>query len=313
MICRGVPILVLALCFLSPPVEAASPFTLQTNDVVAFLGGGNTVAAQETGHLETLLTAAFHGRSVRYRSFAWEADTVFAQRRDLNFPTLPQQLNAAGVTVIFACFGQNEVLNGASDAAAFRSAYDKLLRSLLVTNRQAVLVTPPPFEKSSGLLPDLTRHNAALASFVAATGELAAQHGCRIVDLFSNSSGSALTDNGFSLTPRGQGEVAATVARLLGLGQLAQRAGPVDEQGRWTLPGFENLRRTIVAKNRLWFDYSRPMNWAFLAGDRTEQLSSRDHRDPKIRWFPTEMTQFLPLIHENEVRIELIASQTSPE
>jgi hypothetical protein len=45
------------------------------------------------------------------------------------------------------------------------------------------------------------------------------------------------------------------------------------------------------------------MNWAFLAGDRTEQPSSRDHRDQKIRWFPAEMNQFLPLIETKEREI----------
>ena len=35
------------------------------------------------------------------------------------------------------------------------------------------------------------------------------------------------------------------------------------------------LRQLLIAKNRLWFDYWRPQNWAFLAGDRTAQPSSR--------------------------------------
>ena len=79
----------------------------------------------------------------------------------------------------------------------------------------------------------------------------------------------------------------------------------------------ERLRQVIQAKNRLWFDYWRPMNWAFLHGDRTEQPSSRDHRDPKIRWFPDEMKRFLPLINqlEDEITQSATASkaQRSPQ
>ena len=66
----------------------------------------------------------------------------------------------------------------------------------------------------------------------------------------------------------------------------------------------ESLRLAVVAKNRLWFDSWRPMNWAFLGGDRTEQPSSRDHVDPKIRWFPAEMERFGPLVYDAELKVE---------
>ena len=64
----------------------------------------------------------------------------------------------------------------------------------------------------------------------------------------------------------------------------------------------------IVAKNRLWFPYTRPQNWAFLAGNRTNQPSSRDHRDPSKRWFPEEMEQWLPLIDAKEQEIWKLAA-----
>jgi len=65
----------------------------------------------------------------------------------------------------------------------------------------------------------------------------------------------------------------------------------------------------IIAKNRLWFDYWRPQNWAFLAGDRTAQPSSRDHLDPSKRWFPPEREAFLPLIEAKEKEIDALAAQ----
>ena len=74
----------------------------------------------------------------------------------------------------------------------------------------------------------------------------------------------------------------------------------------------EPLHRAIQAKTQLWFQFWRPENWAFLNGDRTEQPSSRDHRDPKIRWFPAEMEQYGPLIEAREREIAELA-QRSPK
>src|SRR5205814_5334255 len=71
----------------------------------------------------------------------------------------------------------------------------------------------------------------------------------------------------------------------------------------------ERLRAVIQAKNRLWFNYWRPMNWAFLHGDRTEQPSSRDYRNPAIRWFPEELEKFKPAIEEKEKEISRLAAE----
>ncbi|MGZ8940040.1 MAG: hypothetical protein ACXW32_12580, partial [Limisphaerales bacterium] len=90
--------------------------------------------------------------------------------------------------------------------------------------------------------------------------------------------------------------------------QLNLKAPLLSEGVAWSDAKLEKLRQLIISKNRLWFDYWRPQNWAFLAGDRTEQPSSRDHRDPKLRWFPKEMERFLALIADKENEISLAAS-----
>ena len=107
--------------------------------------------------------------------------------------------------------------------------------------------------------------------------------------------------------------VARAFAQQLGLGKFARRAGEPDKNGAWPNARFEHLRQTVVAKNKLWFDYWRPQNWAFLAGDRTSQPSSRDHRDPKKRWFPEEMEKFLPLIAVEEGTIWETAAKLAPD
>lgn len=69
------------------------------------------------------------------------------------------------------------------------------------------------------------------------------------------------------------------------------------------------LTDLIAAKNRLWFHYYRPQNWAFLAGDRTNQPSSRDHLDPSKRWFPEELEKFVPLIDAKDAEIWALAKK----
>jgi hypothetical protein len=58
----------------------------------------------------------------------------------------------------------------------------------------------------------------------------------------------------------------------------------------------EAARRQVLEMERLWFDSWRPMNWAFLTGDRTSVAYSRDWKDSSKRIFPQEMLDFAPLL-----------------
>jgi len=297
------------------PALGAAGFPLRTNDVVAFLGGANVVAAQQSGHVETLLTLANPGHHLSFRGLAWEGDTVFARPRELNYPTLAEQLRRAGATVVVVQFGQTESMAGEAKVDDFIRAYGQLLDACAAVTSRFVLVTPPPFERTAeAMLPDLTVHNTGLVRYAAAIRETAAQRGATLVDLSRGLAEETdpvrLTRDGWQLTPAGQARVATVFVRQLGLDGIASRAGRADGAGKWSAPGFEPVRAAVAEKNTLWFRYSRPTNWAFLAGDRTEQPSSRDHRDPKVRWFPSELEQFVPLIAEAERRIEKLAQMT---
>jgi hypothetical protein len=285
---------------------------LRSNDVVAMVGGSDVAAAQLTGHLETLL--ALKSPGTRFRNFGWEGDTVFAQPRDVGFPTLTERLRRAGVSVMFLEFGRAEALTGKETVPAFFSAYEKLLNEYAQQTPRIVLVTPAPFESGGGLLPDLSKRNGVLAAHANAIRTLARQRTLAVVDLFAEFGGAAheeprLTDNGLQITSRGHELIAAGFARQLGFVELAARAGAVSEQGVWSNKEFERLRQLVIEKGRLWFNYSRPQNWAFLGGDRTSQPSSRDHRNPNVRWFPAEMEKYGPLIRAKEVEIEQLAAE----
>jgi hypothetical protein len=289
----------------------------RAGDVVAFLGGADVAAAQHTGHLEALLAARFPELRLRFRNFGWEGDTVFGQPRDFGFPPLQAHLERAGASVIVVQFGRVEALRGLGELPAFTKAYGKLLDDCARQTPRLVLVTPPPFEKGGGFLPDLSARNRDLARYAEAIRDLARGRNLPLIDLFAELGGGAqgeraLTGNGLQLTPRGQALAARAFARQLGFGVLADSAGDPDENGVWPNPAFERVRDETVSKNWLWFNYWRPQNWAFLGGDRTNQPSSRDHRDPKIRWFPEEMEKFVPLIEQAESRVADAARQIAP-
>lgn len=289
----------LALLVLALASNAMAQFTFRTNDVVAFLGGSDVAAAQHSGHLEALLSIRYSALNLRFRNFGWEGDTVFAQPRDFGFPPLEKHVQRAGATVLVFQFGRAEALEG-HPTSAFAAACSNFLARFTNQTSRFLLVIPPPFERTAGLLPDLTKHNPLLADYARAIRRM----GFSVVDL---SGVSGITEDGLQITPRGHALLAAEFARQLGISAASEPSA----SGAWPNPAFERVRQAVIAKNRLWFDYWRPQNWAFLGGDRVSVPSSRDHRDPKIRWFPAEMEKFLPLISEQEKQIHECASAIS--
>jgi GDSL-like Lipase/Acylhydrolase family len=292
------------------PPAAAETLSFQSNDVVALLGGENVVAMQENGYLELLLTLAGSGPGIRIRDLGWEGDTVFEERRDLNFGSWEDQLSRAGATVLFCQFGQMESLRGKAGLESFKKAYQELLDRFLIRTRRLVLFSPIPFERKPAPLPDLSLRNADARLYAKAIQALARARGLRYVDLLGPLELEAgrhpnrpWTRDGLHLNPWGHWLAArATAAQLGWSGPLARVTFQI-ESDTLTPPTLEQARRIIVEKNGLWFDYWRPMNWAFLKGDRIDQPSSHDYRDPKVRWFPKEMEEFLPLIADKEERI----------
>ena len=216
------------------------------------------------------------------------------------------------MTVVVLQFGRGEGLSDRRTVTEFGEAYKKLLDELMPTFRNVILVTPMPFEKGDGLMPNLSKRNSRLAEHANVIRELARERSLPLIDLFGAAtelSGERLTSDGLQFTPAGQSLIARLFMHESGAVDLAERVQNANENGVWLDAKLEKVRQAVIAKNRLWFDYSRPQNWAFLGGDRTTQPSSRDHRDPKVRWFPNEMEKFLPLIAEAEKRIEEAASR----
>src|SRR5688572_21818236 len=255
----------------------AGRFDLKEGDIVAFVGGEALAAG--CAPIEAQLGLAFKG--ARFRNLAWEGDTVFEQRRDVNFGPIRRSLARAGASVVVVQFGQMESLRG--DLPAFQEAYDKLLAQVQERTKRIVVLSPTSFQKRPPLN-DVAARNKVLATYVDACRALAAKRQALFVDL---SAVDVATRDGLHPTDAGQKAIASAVARALG---VDERPVPTD------------LLRTIQEKNRIWFDAWRPMNWAFIEGDRDEQPFSRDPRDNRVRGLAIEMQDFLPILRRLEDR-----------
>lgn len=112
--------------------------------------GEDVVTMQQFGYVELLLAREAVAKNLRFRNLGWESDTVFEQRRDLNFPSWEQTLTKITAAVVVAQFGQTESLRGREALQLFKIAAEKLLARLAGTNRLVAVIAPTPFERPQG-------------------------------------------------------------------------------------------------------------------------------------------------------------------
>ena len=233
---------------------------------------------------------------------------MFEQHRQLNFPPWEKQLERVGATVVIAQFGQAESLQGTNGLAKFTAAFARLMGQFTNNGRRLLVLAPTPIEQGTLSPAEAKARDRDLHRYSGAMYRWAQPLRIEFVDLsqslaVAGAAGQTFTRDGLHLSPAGHWKSATVITQAI----FAGGHGWSFETAPAVLPKFtsaqERLRQLIVEKNRLWFDYWRPQNWAFLNGDRTEQASSRDHRDPKKRWFPEEMEKFLPLIEAKEKEI----------
>ncbi len=276
-------------------VFAGRRFTLESDEVVVFIGQTDMVRLKDNIALESALAIHSAAATPRFRNMAWEGDTVYEQWRDLNFGSWTEQLNAARATVIVAQFGQIESLDGISKLKEFAAAYEALLDQFANRTRRVLLLSPRPFESPQSIhMPDLTTNNNTVRAYADAVRQLADRRGFVFVDLFTSLTGATekLTVNGMHLTPEAHSTIAALVARSLGVETP-------------NLGSLKDLGDAIREKNRLWFDNWRPMNWSFAFGDRTEQPFGKAGGDrPALR---VELEEFQALLAAADARAHGLA------
>ena len=278
-------------------LPAAGPrYTPDPNETLAVIGGTEAVCVLESGDLEAMLLEAYPLTRFHFRNLAWEGDTVFRQDRPMNFGDLSQQLWRVNAGTVFVMLGRQECLErGAEGLGAFKSAFAMTLDMVQKRTPNVVVVGPLPFESASPPLPDHSPLNAVLKDYSQAMSDEAAKRKMLFCDVFTQVTREGLkglTRDGVQLQPLG----ASVVARLCRRELLSLKPGSERDS--------ENPNARLIAalntKNRLWHNYWRPTNWAFLHGDRTQQPSSRDPVNPQLRFFPAEQEKYLPLIQEAE-------------
>lgn len=312
--------IITALLLVLSAVAHAQPFELKPNDVIALTGGSNIERTRFNGYLQTNLIAAKPALKVKVRNFGWEGDTVFEQWRDGgNYQNLDpkraaaeqrisaetgtdswrqqrdwrQQLSEAGVTVVLAQFGQMESLRGVEKLPQFIEAYEKLIAEFTDAGRRVVLVAPVPFDHQ------FKPKGGNIKAYTKAIGQLANRLNIPFVNLgFFQLLSANYTQNGYQLDDGGHRLMADAIAKALSLQPISN----------------ETVRKEVVEFERLWFDYWRPMNWAFLTGDRTNVPYSKDWKDTSKRIFPQEMQDFLPLLKQAEENIwsSIASKPTTP-
>lgn len=253
-------------------------------DGVVWMGGSEACALYEDGRLEAALL--LRGGARRVRSLAWEGDTVFRQDRPMGFGSLKSQLDRVRAGEVWLMFGRQEALEtGVAGAEAFREGLAGRVAEVKALGRRVRVVGLAPLEQRKPPLPDLKAQSAAVAAFEKVAAEVAAAAGVEMVpvhEAWPRNLDAPFTRDGLTLNALGL-ETLATV--------VVGGAVPAAK---------DELVVRVRKKNRLWESYWRPTNWAFLHGDRTSQPSSRDHADPRQRWFPAEMEGFKGLIETQE-------------
>jgi hypothetical protein len=276
-----------------PPPPFPGEFNVLDGDVISVLGGTEAAGLVESGWLESALMSFASGRKVSVRDLSWEADTALRQDRPMNFGSLAQQFQRTGTTTVFLMFGRQDCIEmGVGGAQAFYDALEKIVKTCTAQTRRIVIVGPAPFEKMAPPLPNLSLKNAALSEYSEAAYAMAENGNCLFVDSIREwpKDATRWTTDGLTMTDGGHRVLADLIALHLWNGR------PLDATA-------QPLRKAIIEKNKLWHDYWRPSNWAFLHGDRTAQPSSRDHLNPSVRWFPAELEKYRELISAKEQEI----------
>ncbi|MEK6247124.1 MAG: GDSL-type esterase/lipase family protein, partial [Planctomycetales bacterium] len=264
--------------------EAGAPafdgtFSLARDQTIVVLGGTNALEVQRHGYLETILAVAHAEHKLHVRNMAWQADTVYRQQRPRHFyqpapipyqgETDARRLVAADTIILW--MGQSESLAGPGELDRFSTAYREMLEMLSYFTPRIVLVTPVPFEQLPGVEFDIDSRNKSLARFVGAICKIGQEHKLPVVDLFSAlqvNEGERITRNGMHLGEKGHRIVAGMFAEQLGFGETGKRLETEDDHPKLGFESAESLRGMIIKKNKLWFTYWRPTNWAFLYGNR---------------------------------------------
>lgn len=270
--------------------------TFEDGDTVALIGNTVIERAQNYGYLESTLTLAAGKKDLKFRNLGWSGDTVFGDARSYfgppqeGFDRLKADLAEMKPNVVILCYGAVAAFDGDEGLSGFIQGYERLIDMIVATAkpRVIVLVSPPPAESLAAPMPDMTAHNQNLARYSRAISELAEKKQIVFADFFTavGTVPPGATVNGLHFTSEGYRMVSPEFASAMGL------VTPPDDQLQ--SDAVNEMRRAIVAKNKLFFHRWRPANETYLRLFRKHEQGQN----------AKELPMFDPLISEQEKTIE---------
>lgn len=288
-----------------PPREpfADGKFSIREGEVIVFTGGTNMVRLMENGRLEASLAQAAKAQKPRFRSMAWEGDTVYEQWRDQNFGSWREQLDAVKATCVVLWFGQMEALDDTRTDEQFAAAFAALLDEFKAITPRVVVMTPMEFDahgwpdRIAGL-PDNSSRNERILKFGRLMKMIADEKGALVLDwaalehAHEGEDPFERTSNGVHLTDQ--------AVRYAFEPMLIQALG----YERQTLSA--DLIGEVKEKNRTWHDCWKAMNWAFAYSDRTQQPFGKGiNQHPPLA---EELGRYKPLLRAADDRIHRAAA-----
>lgn len=301
--------------------DGSGKLELRDGDRVVLIGSTFIEREQRHGHIETALTLAHPEKNITFRNLGWSGDTVFAVARDYfekpedGYQNLLETVDSLDPTVLILGYGANESFQGEAGLDEFLRGYDRLLGDMEKHTDRIVLLSPTPHEDLPDRpeLPDVAPHNQNLKRYAEAIEKLAADQGYGFIDLYDRllavqpQSAQPLTYNGIHLTADGYQVAAGIITSAFSGGEERESFPGLSRPTAAGEPApkehIEQLRRTIVRKNELFFHRYRPANVTYLYLFRKHEQGNN----------ASEILEFDPLIEEQEERIaelrETIARQ----
>ncbi len=208
-------------------------FEFLDGDRVTWIGGTWVERQQASNYLETLVTAAYPDRDIRFRNLGWSGDdvtgiarAVFGSQED-GFKRLRDDLLRTSPNVVLVSYGANEAFRGEEGLEAFEAGWNRLTRLLDSTGAEIVVVGPHYLENLGSPLPDPANVNREVDRYAEVLQQWSADRGYHFVDFrapLGNEPGKSrfvpiirdrLTDNGIHFNDYGYWRTAPKLAEQL--------------------------------------------------------------------------------------------------
>ncbi|MEX2600216.1 MAG: GDSL-type esterase/lipase family protein [Balneolaceae bacterium] len=288
-------------------VTADSVPGFQPEERVVLLGNSLFENDLDHGWLEYGLITGWAEYQLTVRNLGWSGDTVYGESRGTytrppdSWGHLAGQLEDAEPDIVWIAYGGVEMAEGEAGLERFNSGVNRLLDKVQELGARVVLISPLPYLSRRGLYEPEPPAYENLDLYSRTLSEIAAARQIPWLDLRTplraasrelevSDNGIHLNENGYiqltclilagsnrPISPVLQGkggfcfrngdtphELSGNVSNGSGTGQGSVHAGAtgVDDSGS------DSLRSLIVEKNRLYFQYYRPINRTYLTGFR---------------------------------------------